>query len=64
MRDLDDDLDRCKGLLEDVQMQMQIIQRGKHTCNALRLETVVEDLRYVAGDLEPHIKALREEEND
>lgn len=62
MRDLDDDLDRGKGFLEDVQMQMQIIQRGKHTCNAMRLESIVEDLRHVAGELEPHIKTLREED--
>lgn len=46
--------------LDDAQMSLRMIRRGKHAYNKARLHDVVRDLRELADKLEPCIEALED----
>ena len=48
--------------LDDMNIALRMIARGKHTHNDLRLRGVVRDLRGLADRLEPRIEEFKEEE--
>ena len=60
MTDTETEIEIARGCLDDLQMSLHTIVRGKHFHNDLRLSGIVRDLRHIAERLEPHIEALRE----
>jgi len=53
-------IEQAERWLDDAQMNLRMIRRGKHFDNDLRLKGVVRDLRDLADKLEPHIAVLEE----
>ena len=46
--------------LEDMQISLRMVARGKHTHNDIRLAGVARDLRVLADRLEPRIEEFKD----
>ena len=53
-------IEQAERWLDDAQMSLRMIRRGKHTHNDLRMKGVIRDLRELADKLEPCIEALED----